>query len=421
MEPSTHLPWHSRLHWRILVAMVLGVLAGWLLPEISPYVSWLGTLFVRLLRMVIVPLVLASIICGTASIGGGGDIGRLFAKTFSFFVFTSLLAILVGWAMVTLLQPGVGLTVGGGDSLDKLPEISTPSSPAQMILDVVPTNVVKAMAEADMLGLIFFCIVFGLAITGLPEPHRIRLTGFFESAFEAMMRLTTGVVQFAPIGVFGLITKVVADSGFTNFKSLGLYMATIFGGLLVHFFVVLPIVMTVLGRINPWTFLRNMSEPIAMAFSTSSSGATLPVNLKTVEEKIGVPNRISSFVLPLGATINMNGTALYECAGVLFIAQALGVHLTPIQQLLVVITALLAAIGAAAVPSAGLVMIFMVLEAVNLRGPQVEAIVGMMLAIDRPLDMCRTVVNIYGDAAGAAVVAKSEGIPGINERVAPSS
>jgi Na+/H+-dicarboxylate symporter len=288
-----------------------------------------------------------------------------------------------------------------------------------MILDVVPPNVVKAMAEADMLGLIFFCIVFGISITGLPEVHRTRLVGFFESAFEAMMRLTTGVVHFAPIGVFGLMAKVVADSGFANFRSLGLYMATISAGLLIHFFLVLPAVMILLARLNPWVFLRNMTEPIAMAFTTSSSGATLPVNLKTVEERIGVPNRISSFVLPMGATVNMNGTALYECAGVLFIAQALGVDLTLVQQLLVVITALLAAIGAAAVPSAGLVMIFMVLEAVNLRGPQVEAIVGMMLAIDRPLDMCRTVVNIYGDAVGAAVVAKSEGVPNINQRVVP--
>ncbi len=399
--------------------MVVGVLLGWLAPEIVPYVSWVGTLFVRLLRMVIVPLVLTSIVCGTAALGGGSDLGRLFAKTLGFFVLTSLLAILVGWGMVSALRPGVGLEVGGGASLDKLPEIAAPSSPAQMILDVVPPNVVKAMAEADMLGLIFFCIVFGLAITGLPELHRVRLVSFFESAFEAMMRLTTGVVQFAPIGVFGLMAKVVADSGFTNFRSLGLYMVTIFGGLVIFFFVVMPLVLYLLARINPWTFLRNMSEPIAMAFTTSSSGATLPVNLKTVEEKIGVPNRISSFVLPMGATVNMNGTALYECAGVLFIAQALGVHLTPMQQILVVITALLAAIGAAAVPSAGLVMIFMVLEAVNLRGPQVEAIVGMMLAIDRPLDMCRTVVNIYGDAAAAAVVAKSEGVPNINQCAKP--
>ncbi len=410
------VPWHVRLHWRILIAMAAGVLAGWLIPEISPYVSWLGTLFVRLLRMVIVPLVLTSIICGTASIGGGGDIGRLFAKTLGFFVLTSLLAILLGWGLVSLIQPGVGLDAGGAPTKE-LPQITTPTSPVQMILDVVPTNVFKAMAEADMLGLIFFCIVFGMAITGLPEEHRLRLQGVLEAAFQAMMKLTTGVVHFAPIGVFGLMTKVVSETGFANFKSLGLYMVTIASGLLIHFFVTLPLVMFLLARINPWTFLRNMTEPIAMAFSTSSSGATLPVNLKTVEERVGVPNRISSFVLPMGATINMNGTALYECAGVLFIAQALGVHLSPVQQILVIVTALMAAVGAAAVPSAGLVMIFMVLEAVNLRGPQVEAIVGMMLAIDRPLDMCRTVVNIYSDAAAAAVIAKSEGVEHINEKV----
>lgn len=418
MEQNPALPWHGRLHWRILIAMVAGVLVGWLIPEASPYVSWLGTLFVRLLRMVIVPLVLTSIICGTASIGGGNDLGRLFAKTLGFFVLTSLLAILLGWGLVVLIQPGIGLDTGAA-ATKELPTITPPASPLQMVFDMVPTNVVKAMAEADMLGLIFFCIVFGMAITGLPEEPRQKLIGVLDAAFQAMMKLTTAVVHFAPIGVFGLMAKVVADSGFSNFKALGLYMVTIATGLVIHFFVTLPLLMILLSRLNPWTFLRNMTEPIAMAFSTSSSGATLPVTMKAVEDRVGVPNRISSFVLPMGATINMNGTALYECAGVLFIAQALGIALTPVQQLLVVFTALMAAIGAAAVPSAGLVMIFMVLEAVNLRGPQVDAIVGMMLAIDRPLDMCRTVVNIYSDAVGAAVIAKSEGVEHVNEKVVP--
>ncbi len=397
--------------------MLAGVLIGWLLPELSTYVSWLGTLFVRLLRMVIVPLVLSSIICGTASLGSG-SLGRLFSKAMGYYLLTSFLAILAGWGLVSLIRPGVGLDLGGQE-MAKLPELTTPSSPAELILNVVPTNIVKAMAEADMLALIFFCIVFGMAITGLPEEPRLRLVSFFEAAFAAMMRLTTAVVQFAPIGVFGLMTKVVAETGFANFKSLGLYMVTIAGALAIHFFVTLPLLMILLARFNPLTFLRNMTEPIAMAFSTSSSGATLPVTLKAVEERVGVPNRISSFVLPIGATVNMDGTALYECAGVLFIAQALGLGLSPGQQILVLITALMAAIGAAAVPSAGLVMIFMVLEAVNLRGPQVEAIVGMMLAIDRPLDMCRTVVNVYSDAVGAAIIAKSEGVEHVNERVVP--
>jgi Na+/H+-dicarboxylate symporter len=214
---------------------------------------------------------------------------------------------------------------------------------------------------------------------------------------------------FLPLGVFGLITRVVAQSGLESFKALGLYMMTIALGLSVHLFITLPLLLKLLGRINPRIHFRNMAEPLALAFSTSSSAATLPVTLRTVEEDVGVSNRVSSFVLPMGATVNMDGTALYECAGVLFIAQVLGADLGLFQQLMVVLTALLASIGAAAVPSAGLVIIFIVLEAVNLRGPEVNLIVGAMLAVDRPLDMFRTAVNVFSDSCGAAIIARSEG------------
>ncbi|MEO1088585.1 MAG: cation:dicarboxylase symporter family transporter, partial [Acidobacteriota bacterium] len=230
---------------------------------------------------------------------------------------------------------------------------------------------------------------------------------------------TGGVIAFAPIGVFGLMTRTVGETGFDAFKALALYMVTIASGLLIHLLITLPILLIVLGRIRPSIHFRNMAEPLTMAFSTSSSSATLPVTLNAVEKKVKVPNRVSSFVLPMGATVNMDGTALYECAGVLFIAQALGVQLTFGQQLIVVLTALLASIGAAAVPSAGLVIIFLVLEAVNLRGPQVDMIVGMMLAIDRPLDMLRTAVNVFSDSCGAALIGKSEGFVEIDAEVVP--
>jgi Na+/H+-dicarboxylate symporter len=209
--------------------------------------------------------------------------------------------------------------------------------------------------------------------------------------------------------VFGLIVRMVGTTGFASFKALGLYMLTIAIALTIHMFVILPLLLILLGRINPRVHFRNMLEPLAVAFSTASSGATLPVTLRTVEKKVGVSNRISSFVLPMGATINMDGTALYECAGVLFIAQVLGFDLGIGQQMVVVLTALLASIGAAAVPSAGLVIIFLVLESVGLHGPEVNAIVGAMLAIDRPLDMYRTAVNVFSDSCGAAIIARSEG------------
>ena len=397
--------------------MVAGILVGHFGGEaIVPYVGWLGTLFVKLLRMVIVPLVLTSIVTGVSSLGNGRNLGRIFSKTLGYYVLTSGMAAMVGLLLVNLIRPGVGANLSDA-SPQALPELAAPTSPIDLLLDVVPQNVVQAAAEADMLALIFFCILLGMAVAGLPDAHREPLATFFEAAFQAMMRLTGGVIQFAPIGVFGLMARTVGETGFSAFKALGLYMLTIAGGLSIHLFLVLPMLLVVLGRMRPSVHFRNMTEPIAMAFSTSSSGATLPVTLQAVETKVGVPNRISSFVLPMGATVNMDGTALYECAGVLFIAQALGVDLTWGQQLLVVATALLASIGAAAVPSAGLVIIFLVLEAVNLRGPQVEAIVGMMLAIDRPLDMYRTVVNIFSDSCGAAIIAKSEGVEHINEGV----
>jgi len=409
MENPQAQPWYRRLHWQILIAMAAGTVAGLIGgTAIVPKVGWLGTLFIRLLKMIIVPLILTSIISGVAAVGGGRNLGRLFGKTLGYYVLSSALAAFAGLVMVNMIGPGVGSTIAGSDQAT-VPEVSTPSSPIELLLDIVPENVVGAAGESDMLAVIFFSILLGMSIAALPEKPRVTLVTFFESGFQAMMKLTTGVIRFAPIGVFGLITRVVGTSGLESFRALGLYMMTIALGLTFHLFVTLPILLLLLGRIRPRTHFRNMAEPMAMAFSTSSSGATLPVTLNAVENKVGVSNRISSFVLPMGATVNMDGTALYECAGVLFIAQVLGVDLSIGQQLLVVLTALLASIGAAAVPSAGLVIIFIVLEAVNLRGPEVEAIVGAMLAVDRPLDMYRTVVNVFSDSCGAAIIARSEG------------
>lgn len=410
METRNNLPWFRKLHWQILIAMVLGILAGHFGgPEFVPKVSWLGQLFVKLLRMIIVPLVLTSIVSGVASVGGsGGGLGRLFGKTFGYYLLSSALAVFVGLLMVNLIRPGVGAEFTQMPR-GELPELSTPGSPLDLLLDIVPQNIVAAAAKPDMLSLIFFCILLGLAIASLADEHRKSLSSFFDAAFHAMMRMTGGIIRFAPLGVFGLMARVVGETGFDSFRALGLYMVTIASGLALHLFVVLPLLLLFLGRIRPSIHFRNMAEAIAMAFSTSSSGATLPVTLQAVEKKVGVSNRVSSFVLPMGATINMDGTALYECAGVLFIAQALGVDMALSQQMVVVLTALLASIGAAAVPSAGLVIIFLVLEAVNLKGPEVDAIVGAMLAIDRPLDMGRTVVNVFSDSCGAAIIARSEG------------
>ena len=432
MDTATGHPWHKKLHWRIAIAMLLGILAGLIGGEpLAAKVGWLGDLFIRLLKMIIVPLVLTSIISGVASVGAGAGLGRLFGKTLSYYVMTSLAACLVGLVLVNTIRPGVGAELVDAE-VEQMPELTVIQSPVDLILDIVPDNIVSAAAKPNMLSIIFFSILLGISISSLRQRYREPLLNVFEAGFEAMMRLTGGIIWFvAPVGVFGLIVRLVGTTGLGAFKALGLYALMLVCGLTIHLFITLPLILRFLGGINPMVHFRNMVEPIVMAFSTSSSGATLPVTINAVENTGRGPptaghhqpwkTRSSNRVLPMGATVNMDGTALYECAGVLFIAQAMGVSLGLEQQLLVVFTALLASIGAAAVPSAGLVVIFIVLEAVNLRGPQVELIVGAMLAVDRPLDMYRTVVNVFSDSCGAAIIARSEGETGVDEPASATS
>ena len=316
--------------------------------------------------MIIVPLVLTSIVTGVASVGASAGLGKLFSKTLGYYAMTSLFACVVGLFMVNMIQPGVGADLVDAET-EEMPELKTVQSPVEIILDIVPENFLAAAAETDMLAIIFFAIVLGVTISTLRQTHREPLLRLFDSGFEAMMRLTGGIIHFvAPIGVFALIARLVGTTGLGAFKSLGLYAIMLVLGLTVHLLVTLPLILRFVGGINPITHFRNMMQPIVMAFSTSSSGATLPVTIDAVKNKVGVSNRVTSFTLPMGATINMDGTALYECAGVLFIAQVMGVQLGFEQQLMVVFTALLASVGAAAVPSAGLVVIFIVLQAVNL-------------------------------------------------------
>lgn len=417
MEYNPDLPWYRRLHWQVAAAMVTGVLVGaWGGEGAANALGWMGDLFMRLLRMIIVPLVLTSIVSGVASVGGGRAIGRLFSKTLGYYVTSSLLAACVGVLMFNIWRPGRGADLSTAVQ-DELPQLDTPSG-LDLLLNVVPRNFVDAMASADMLAIIFFCIVFGAAITTLPDKPRTLVTDIFESFFKVMMNLTSGIIKFLPIGVFALITRMVGSTGFEAFTPLLKYVGTLGSGLAIHFLVTLPLLLMFVGRINPWIHLRNMRNALLTAFSTSSSAATLPVTINAVRKRVGVSNKVSSFVLPMGATVNMDGTAVFECIGALFIAQVLGIEITITQQLLVVATALLASIGAAAVPSAGLVIIFIVLDVIGLGdNANAVAIVGMMLAIDRPLDMCRTAVNVYSDSCGAAIIARSEGEADVDNEV----
>ena len=397
-----------KLHWKIFIGMALGALLAFVSPAAAMKVAPIGDIFMRLLKMVIVPLIFTSITAGVAGIGDSRNLGRLGGKTFLYYIVTSALAIMVGLALVNIIQPGVGLVVAQEQMINP-DDLEQPGSVVDILMRIIPINPVQAAASGDILGVIFFAIFFGFAITRLPTAKAKPVLSFFQSAFEAMMQVTHAVISLAPIGVFGLISRAVVSMGGELFQAVGLYMITIAAGLTIHFLVVLPALFFLLTRRNPLDHYRAMAAVMAMAFSTSSSSATLPLTLDAVEKKAGVSNKISSFVLPMGATVNMDGTALYECAGVIFIAQALGIDLTFGQQLVVVFTALLASIGAAGVPSAGLVMIFIVLEAVGITTPAAYALVGVMLAVDRPLDMFRTVVNVTSDSIGAVVIAHSEG------------
>ena len=402
--------WNLELYIKVFIAMAAGVIYALIMGETAMNVAPLGDIFMRLLKMVIVPLIFFSITAGVVGIGENKRLGRLGLKTFGYYLLTSMMAILIGLALTNIIRPGDGVQVYSGTEGFDSSNLNQPGNVGNIIMRMIPTNPIQAAADGDVLAIIFFSIILGMAITALPDEQYQAARKFFDRFFQVMMNMTKGVILFLPFGVFGLIAKAVASTGFELFKAVGWYMVTIALGLTLHTFVVLPIIFWLFTRINPKKHFKAIASAMATAFSTSSSGATLPVTMDCVENNAGVSNKITSFVLPLGATINMDGTALYECAGVLFIAQALGFDLSFTQQLVIVITAFFASVGAAAIPSAGLVMIFIVLDAVGLgNNPEAAVIVGTMLAVDRPLDMYRTVVNITSDSIGAVIVAKSEG------------
>ncbi len=395
-----------KLHWQILIALVIAVIYGLFLTDYVSYVGWMGDLFLRGLRMIIVPLILTSIISGVANIGDAHNLGRLGLKTFAYYITTSFFAIITGLVLVNIIQPGVGADLG---LKSEVPELAATSGDlGDIIMRMVPTNIFDALASADMLAIIFFSILIGYFITRVNEKHKIMFTDFFNGSFEVMMKLTHFIIKFTPLGILGIVAGVVAeqaDNLMNLIGSLGLYMSAVLLGLIIHAFITLPLIIKLIAKVNPRLHARAMSAPLLTAFSTSSSSATLPLTLDAVENNSGVSNKVTSFVLPLGATVNMDGTALYECVAAMFIAQAYGIELGFLMQMVVVMTALLASIGAAGIPMAGLVMISVILSAVGL---PLEGI-GLILAVDRILDMCRTTVNVWSDSCGAVTIAKSEG------------
>lgn len=395
-----------KLHWQILIALLIAVIYGMLLTDYVNYVTWMGELFLRALRMIIVPLILTSIVSGVANIGDAHNLGRLGLKTFAYYISTSFFAILTGLILVNVIQPGVGADMG---LRSEVPELAaTSGNLGDIIMRMVPTNIFDSLASAQMLSIIFFSILFGFSVTRVNEKYKVILTDFFNGGFEVMMKITHVVIKFTPLGILGIVAGVVAeqaDNLMSLVSSLGLYMAAVLLGLIFHALITLPLIIKLVAKVNPLLHAKALSAPLLTAFSTSSSSATLPLTMDAVENNSGVSNKITSFVLPLGSTVNMDGTALYECVAAMFIAQAYGIELGFLMQMVVVVTALFASIGAAGIPMAGLVMISVILSAVGL---PLEG-VGLILAVDRLLDMCRTTVNVWSDSCGAVTIAKSEG------------
>lgn len=395
-----------KLHWQILIALILAVLYGLIFTEYAYLLTWMGDLFLRALRMIIVPLILTSIISGVTSIGDAQNLGRLGLKTISYYITTSLFAIVTGLVLVNLIQPGIGADLG---LKKEVPELAVASGDLwDIVLRMVPTNIFEALVSFDILAIIFFSILFGFFITRLNLKPKEFLTTLFDSGFEVMMKLTHFIIRFTPLGILGIVVGVVAEQRENLGEvlgSLGKYFVTVLLGLIIHATITLPFIIRVVGKVSPFKHFKAMTTPLLTAFSTRSSSATLPLTIDAVENNSGVSNKISSFVLPLGATINMDGTALYECVAAMFIAQAYGIELSFLYQMIVVFTALLASIGAAGIPMAGLVMISVILTAVGL---PLEG-VGLILAVDPFLDMCRTSVNVWSDSCGTVAIAKTEG------------
>jgi Na+/H+-dicarboxylate symporter len=417
--------------WKVLTAIILGVIAGCLsgktaaifdLTFYSVY-DLIGKLFINALMLIVVPLVASSVITGIAKIGNDSAFGRLGFKIFGFYIGTSLLAILVGLFFVNVFSPGVAFKASGeAQTVMMMPadaqelqqglqsDIAMQNSLSvfNVILQVIPSNIVDAF-HGQMLGMIFFCLLFGYGMSKIEAGPLSILVGFWQGIFQTMLKITDLVMKFLPLGVFCLVAKSFATSGLSPLKSLGWFFITVILALSTFMFVALPILLKVVGKVKPKLHFKAMMPALITAFSTSSSSATLPVTIECVEQRAGVSNRICSLVVPLGTSINMSGSALYECVAAMFIAQVYGIDLSITTQFAVVLLALVTSIGIAGIPSASIVAILVILKAIGLPAEGI----GLLFAVDRILDMCRTTVNVFSDSCCAVLVAKSEGEKGV--------
>jgi len=394
---------HNKLLYLMVAGIVLGIFSGWMYGSSMLAVEWIGEMFLDALKMLVVPLIISSMIVGIAGLGDVRKVGKTGLIALMYFMLTTCIAVGIGLVMVNIIEPGVAVEM----TVEQVPD-RVAGKEAVSITDILKTfvspNLVQSMAKMEILPLIMFSLVFGGVLTTLGEPGK-RAIDFFDTVNTAVMKIVHLLMYFAPIGVFALIASKLGAAGggdlfLAELAKIGKYVGTVLSALLVHGFVVLPVILYITTRRNPVTYFKNVVAALTTAFSTASSSATLPVTIECAEENNQISRKSSLFVLPLAATVNMNGTALYESVAAMFIAQMMGIQLGFGEQMIIFVTATLAGIGAAGIPEAGLVTMVMVLQSVGL---PLEGI-GMLLSIDWFLDRCRTTINVWGDSIGAAVV-----------------
>lgn len=408
---------HTKKPWTILIAIALAMIVGTLVGQetaifgVTLYSIFNvgGTLFLNALTLIVVPLVSASIITGIARVGSDSALGRLGIKMFSFYIGTILIAILFGLFLVNWIQPGADMAHASATSEHLLAfqanfKAHESQSIASVLLQTIPSNIVAAFS-GQMVGLVFFSLLFGYALSKIDEHHSQALQTFWQAIFKTMIQVTHILMKVLPYGVFCLVAKVFATTGLESLVSLALFFLTVLLSLASFMFIGLPLLLKFIGRVSPIRHFQAMAPALVTAFSTSSSSATLPITLDCVEKRAGVSHRITSLVVPLGTSINMSGSALYECVAALFVAQAYGIEIAVTTQIVVVLMALITSIGVAGIPSASLVAIILILKAIGLPAEGI----GLFIAVDRILDMCRTMVNVFSDSCCAVLVARSEG------------
>lgn len=411
--------------WKVLIAIFLGIIVGScsqqgkvflgveLFSRLNPLYHLFGSLFINALTLVVVPLVSSSIITGIARIGDHDSFGRLGLKMVAFYISTTLIAILIGLFLVNIIGPGFSITPENMSiSSDlarsvkhQLIESQSTYRFTELLLKVIPSNIFSTFAKTEMLGIIFFSLLFGYCISKVKTSFSHTVLDFAKGIFQIMIEFTHVIIKFLPLGVFFLVAKTISETGMQSFYSMGVFTLTVLLGFVFFTFIALSIFLKWIGKVSPMRHFKAMIPAIITAFSTSSSSATLPITIDCVEKRAGVSNRICSLVIPLGTSLNMSGSALYECVAAMFVAQAYGIELSFYTQFTIVVLALISSIGVAGIPSASLVALIVILKAMGL---PLDGI-GLFIAVDRLLDMCRTTVNVFSDSCCAVLVARSEG------------